>query len=47
MVADFLRELGEDDARDLVRVINRVAEVMEARKCEGRQVHITSSAQGE
>ena len=47
MVADFLRELGEEDARDLVRVINRVAEVMEARKREGRQVHITPSAQGE
>lgn len=47
MVADFLKELGEEDARDLVRVINRVAEVMEARKREGRQVHIAPSAQGE
>lgn len=34
----FLRELGEQDARDLVRVLRRVVEVMDARSREGRKV---------
>ena len=47
MVAEFLKELGEEDAQDLVRVVNRVVEVMEARKREGRQVLMGSGTQGE
>lgn len=47
MVADFLKELGEEDARDLVRVVNRVVEVMEDRRREGRQVLMGPDAQGE
>ena len=36
--ADFLAELGEDDARELVRITGRVAQIMAARAAEGRQV---------
>ena len=34
-VAAFLRELGPDDARDLVRLLDRVIEVLRARKERG------------
>lgn len=37
-VMEFLDELGIDDARDLVRVISRVNEVMVDRRAEGRDV---------
>ena len=37
-VMEFLDELGLDDARDLVRVISRVNEVMVDRRAEGRDV---------
>ena len=37
-VADLLREMGPDDARDLVRVFGRALEVMARRRREGRQM---------
>ena len=36
--AEFLVELGEDDAAELVRITGRVAQIMAARAAEGRQV---------
>ena len=36
---DFLSELGLDDARELVRIIARVNEVIERRHEEGRDTH--------
>lgn len=38
MVENFLREMGEQDAQDFVRVLTRVRDVMAARRREGRQV---------
>lgn len=38
LVADFLREMGPDDARDLVRVFGRALEVLARRRREGRQM---------
>lgn len=35
----FLDELGVDDARELVRLVGRVNEVMERRRRDGRAVH--------
>lgn len=35
----FLDDLGLDDARDLVRLVGRVNDVMERRRSEGRPVH--------
>ena len=37
MVEDFLREMGEQDARDFVRVVGRVRDVMATRREEGRE----------
>lgn len=34
-MAEFLREMGEDDARDLLRVLSRVVEVVERRRSRG------------
>lgn len=47
LVTGFLRELGEQDARDLVRVLRRVIEVMDARSREGRKVVPTPPAMAE
>ena len=38
MVGGFLEELGERDARDLIRILGHIGQVMEARRREGRQV---------
>lgn len=38
IVEDFLREMGERDAGDFVRVLERVRDVMATRRAEGRQV---------
>lgn len=38
-MTEFLGELGVDDARDLVRLLSRINEVMEQRRAEGRAVH--------
>lgn len=35
LIADFLSELGEDDARDLVRLLDRVLEVLHGRRERG------------
>ena len=40
LIARFLEELGPEDTESLVRVVGRIGEVMEARRAEGRQVHI-------
>lgn len=40
LIARFLEELGPEDTESLVHVVGRIGEVMEARRAEGRQVHI-------
>lgn len=37
-MAEFLSELGEDDARDLIRLMGRIERIMALRKEQGRQV---------
>ena len=38
MLASFLCEMGEQDARDLVRVLRRARDVMAKRRAEGRAI---------
>lgn len=39
IVGSFLQEMGEEDARDLLRIFGRIRDVMISRRAEGRQVH--------
>lgn len=37
-IAEFLSELGEDDTRELIRLVGRVEELMALRREQGRQI---------